>query len=370
MVLIVHVLVKCLVVQWVTSTVSASRIITNTTMTPVSEDAFIDMLRFEKFESEQAKAEESLVFLEKVVASLCWKTGSELLDSLRNVGAAVRAKMPWETTPCNMVQRVIKIVIDEYNTCQGASDGGTYQSNSQMMFVDPASGDLPECKDVIPELRDRILEAISEHKFEVEQSQELIALQGESKIHSDEVIMTCGMCPMVLAFLTKAARRRKFHVIVAECAPKYDGHAMAKCLCSAGIQTTLIQDCAIFPMMSRVNKVIIGTQTVLSNGGIKTFVGAAPLASAAKFYSVPLYVCSPTYKFSLMGCEEVNHYNSGNVIVPPDSNLPSTINVVVAKFDYVPPENVTSFITNNRGIAPSYVYRQLSALYHPTSYDI
>ncbi|XP_042241421.1 translation initiation factor eIF-2B subunit beta-like isoform X2 [Homarus americanus] len=278
--------------------------------------------------------------------------------------------MPWETTPCNMVQRVIKIVIDEYNTCRGASDGGGYQGFSQMMFVDPASGDLPECTDVIPELQDRILEAVAEHKAEVEQSQELIALQGESKIHSDEVIMTCGMCPMVLAFLTKAARRRKFHVIVAECAPKHDGHPMAKSLCSAGIQTTLIQDCAVFPMMSRVNKVIIGTQTVLSNGGIKTFVGAAPLASAAKFYSVPLYVCTPTYKFSLVSSEEVNHHGSGSTIVPQDSNLTSSVNVVVAKFDYVPPENVTSFITNNRGIAPSYVYRQLSELYHPTSYDL
>lgn len=36
-------------------------------------------------------------------------SSSELLDLLRNVGAAVRAKMPWETTPCNMVQRVIKV---------------------------------------------------------------------------------------------------------------------------------------------------------------------------------------------------------------------------------------------------------------------
>lgn len=68
------------------------------------------------------------------------------------------------------------------------------------------------------------------------------------------------------------------------------GHPMAKALCTAGIQTTLIQDSAVFPMMSRVNKVIIGTKTVVSNGGIKTFVGAASLASAAKFYSVPVRV--------------------------------------------------------------------------------
>ncbi|XP_063597481.1 translation initiation factor eIF2B subunit beta-like [Penaeus indicus] len=334
------------------------------------EESFVDKLRYNKFVTEQSKAEESLLLLEKIVADSEWQTGSQLLNQLRNVGTAIQAKMPWETTPCNMVQRVIKIVIDEYNTCKGASDGGNYQSISQMMFVDPATGDLPKCTDVIPELRDRILEAMAEHKAEVEQSQELISLQGESKIHNDEVIMTCGMCPMVLAFLTKAARRRKFHVIVAECAPKYDGHKMAKSLCTAGIQTTLIQDCAIFPMMSRVNKVIIGTRTVLSNGGIKTFVGAATLASAAKFYSVPLYVCTPTYKFSLVACEEVNHYNSGNLVVPPSANLPPSVDVAVAQFDYVPPENVTSFITNNRGIAPAYVYRQLSELYHPTSYDL
>lgn len=68
------------------------------------------------------------------------------------------------------------------------------------------------------------------------------------------------------------------------------GHPMAKALCTAGIQTTLIQDSAVFPMMSRVNKVIIGTKTVVSNGGIKTFVGAASLASAAKFYSVPVSI--------------------------------------------------------------------------------
>lgn len=334
------------------------------------DDILIDKLRFEKFETEQMKAEESLALLEDIVSDGQWETGSQLLNLLRNVGTAVLAKLPWETTPCNMVHRVIKIVIDEYNACRGACDGGGYQIASQMMFGDPTSGDLPECTEVFSELKNRVLEAIAEHKAEIEQSQELIASQGVSKIHSDEVIMTCGMCPMVLAFLTRAARRRKFHVIVAECAPNYEGHNMAKSLCSAGIQTTLIQDCAVFSMMSRVNKVIIGTKTVLSNGGIKTFVGAVPLASAAKFYSVPLYVCSSTYQFSPVASKEANHYGSGTLILPSNSSGPSSVNVVAAHFDYVPPENVTSFITNNRGIAPSYVYRQLSELYQPSSYDL
>lgn len=46
-------------------------------------------------------------------------------------------------------------------------------------------------------------------------------MQGESKIHNDEVILTFGRCPLVLAFLTRAAKKRHFHVIVAEGAPYY-----------------------------------------------------------------------------------------------------------------------------------------------------
>ncbi|CAL4121147.1 unnamed protein product, partial [Meganyctiphanes norvegica] len=277
------------------------------------EMEFIKKLRFEAFETEQVKAEESLALLEKIVADQHWENARDLLSLLRNVQNSVEAKMKWETTPCNIVKRAIKLVIDEYNTCRRAGDGGG-QSLFQFVSADPASEDLTDYTQVLPELRDRILESVSEYKSEVEQSVELIAVQGESKIHSDEVIMTCGFCPMVLAFLTHAAKRRKFHVIVAEGAPKYDGHKMAKSLSSSGIQTTLIQDVAIFSMMSRVNKVIIGTRTVLSNGGIRTFVGAAPLADAAKFYSNPdAYVCVSKCKSRAQGTA-LEHHRTGNAV--------------------------------------------------------
>ena len=44
-------------------------------------------------------------------------------------------------------------------------------------------------------------------------------------------------------------------VVVAEGAPKYGGHQMARNLAQAGISTTAIADSAIFAMMARVNKV-------------------------------------------------------------------------------------------------------------------
>ena len=45
---------------------------------------------------------------------------------------------------------------------------------------------------------------------------ENIAAQALEHIHSNEVIMTIGFSRTVEAFLREAARKRKFHVIVAE----------------------------------------------------------------------------------------------------------------------------------------------------------
>ena len=69
------------------------------------------------------------------------------------------------------------------------------------------------------------------------------------------------------SYFQNAARKRKFHVIVAECAPSYQGQELAATLAKNKIESTVITDSAVFAMMSRVNKVIIGTHTVMASGG-------------------------------------------------------------------------------------------------------
>ena len=44
-------------------------------------------------------------------------------------------------------------------------------------------------------------------------------------------------------------------------------------LAKSGIDTTVINDSAVFAIMSRVNKVIIGTHTVMANGGYVHVIG-------------------------------------------------------------------------------------------------
>jgi translation initiation factor 2B subunit (eIF-2B alpha/beta/delta family) len=64
-------------------------------------------------------------------------------------------------------------------------------------------------------------------------------------------------------FLKAAARKRNFQVVVCEGAPHFGGHAMAKSLAKAGIDTIIINDSATFAIMARVNKVLLPAHAVL-----------------------------------------------------------------------------------------------------------
>lgn len=117
------------------------------------------------------------------------------------------------------------------------------------------------------------------------------------------------------------------------------------------IETTVIADSAIFAMMSRVNKVIIGTHSVLANGGLRAVCGAQTLALAAKHYSVPVIVLVPMYKLSpvfLCSYEQdaFNMLASTEGVVPFDASAAKFVKAYNPVFDYVPPGLVTLFISN------------------------
>ena len=166
----------------------------------------------------------------------------------------------------------------------------------------------------------------------------------------------------------------KFQVIVVEGGPLCHGRELVLRLALVGINTTLIPDSAIFAIMSRVNKVIIGTHSVMANGGLKAVSGSYTLALAAKHYSVPLTVCTPMFKITpeyLITHDQVafNKLNLPHQVMPfHESPLSTESEIVNPAFDYVPPELINSFVTNGGCNSPSYVYRLLSELYHRKDY--
>lgn len=129
------------------------------------------------------------------------------------------------------------------------------------------------------------------------------------------------------------------------------GHTLAASLAKAKIETTVIPDSAIFSMMSRVNKVIIGTHSVLANGGLRSACGSLTVALAAKYYSVPVIVLVPMYKLSpvhLCSYEQdaFNLVDCSEGIMPYCSSAALYSKAFSPIFDYVPPELVTLFISH------------------------
>nr|KAG5698372.1 hypothetical protein BaRGS_010958 [Batillaria attramentaria] len=156
----------------------------------------------------------------------------------------------------------------------------------------------PDYMQVVPNLKADVIDRIGELLAELEGGIENVATQALEHIHANETIMTFGKSQTVEAFLKNAARKRKFQVIVAEAAPYFKGQEMVSSLADADIETTLISDASIFAMMSRVNKVIIGTHTIMANGGLKALCGILNVALAAKQFAVPVFVCASVYKLS------------------------------------------------------------------------
>ncbi len=169
-------------------------------------------------------------------------------------------------------------------------------------------------------------------------------------MHANEVILTLGRSHTTEAFLKEAAKKREFQVgercslrpdvghpaqgllpawrgrglqvVVAEGAPRYNGHLMARKLAEAGIQTTVIADASVFAMMARANKVaaapcallclaraqesperrwlqvLVGAHAVLANGSIIASCGTHMVALAARHFSVPFVVLVGLHKLS------------------------------------------------------------------------
>uniref|UniRef100_A0A8B9BMA9 Translation initiation factor eIF2B subunit beta n=1 Tax=Anser brachyrhynchus TaxID=132585 RepID=A0A8B9BMA9_9AVES len=295
-------------------------------------------------------ARHTLALLRKIIAHGHWGSAGELMELIRAEGRRMAAAQPSETTVGNMVRRVLKVIREEYGRWARV---GFHPSPSTFP---PSEG--------FNEFNIRGKEGTTDN----------IAMQALEHIHSNEVIMTIGYSRTVEAFLKEAARKRKFQVIVAECAPFCQGHEMAVRLSKENIETTVMSDAAIFAVMSRVNKVIIGTKTILANGALIAVSGTHTLALAAKHHSTPLIVCAPMFKLSP---QFPNEEDSFHKFVSPQEVLPFTEGEILAKinvhcpvFDYVPPELITLFISNIGGNAPSYIYRLMSELYHPDDYEL
>lgn len=149
-----------------------------------------------------------------------------------------------------------------------------------------------------PDLRQAVMAAVNELNDEIDNVYGPICDQAQDHIHAEECVLVSGWSFMVENFLRAAARKRHYHVVVAE-GGSLEGHTLAKAICRLpNISVTVIPDGAVYGIMSRINKVIFAPQAVMADGGAICPAGQLMVAVAAKvctYLYLYLYICINIY---------------------------------------------------------------------------
>eukprot|EP01133_Synstelium_polycarpum_P006726 gene6726-7819_t len=246
-------------------------------------DTFILLLKRKRITGSFNVSKATAEFLRHYTSMNRWTNAKSLIEQVKTIGKRLIETQPLEFCIGNIVRRVLFIIREEYVALK-----------KEKVFTN---------------LKSAILESIGELIDELKGLHKSISEQCTEHIHANEVIMTLGCSKTVEEFLKEAGRKRKFGVIVVETAPTLEGHQTALNLSLAGIDTTLIGDNSIFAMMSRCNKVIIGTHAVMANGGLIATSGTHMLTVAAKYHSVPVMVCAGLYKLCPLYAYDQDTYN-------------------------------------------------------------
>ena len=229
-------------------------------------------------------------------------------------------------------------------------------------------GDLVDVS-AAKDLRAEVVEAIDEIIEELNTADDQIAGYALDHIHSNEIVLTHTASVTVQKFLLRAAAKRKFTVIHAETYPNDHENVHAtvtgslkassnnlgpdrfhKSLVAAGITVILIPDSAVFALMSRVNKVVLGTHAVLANGSLVAAAGSKSIAQAANMHKTPVIVLSAVYKLSPVYPFSVDTFiefgDTSKIISNDEADLIHLSEVENPLYDYVPSQLIDLYITN------------------------
>jgi len=126
---------------------------------------------------------------------------------------------------------------------------------------------------------------------------------------------------------------------------------MAQSLSEAGISTFLVPDSSIYAIMSRVSKVILGAHAIIANGGMFAVTGSLLAATAAQAHSTPVVVCAGQFKITPLwnlyqDYSALDFSDPSSVLGFEEGNLVDKVDVINPYYDYVQPDLVHAYITN------------------------
>ncbi|SCP03777.1 translation initiation factor eIF-2B subunit beta, putative [Plasmodium malariae] len=221
-------------------------------------------------------------------------------------------------------------------------------------------------------LKHSIIEGITELIAEIDTSWE----EAEQRTSYDlfmenDVILTMGYSVGVEKFLKTINKKKDgISVIVVGGDINRNGFRMAQLLSEDGVDTTYIPDSAVFAVIPKVTKVVLGSVAVSSSGGAITKIGGYNIACSAQFNSKPVTIVLPLFKLiydPLYDPLRQNELQPGPSMI---YNGAENVFVRIPKYDYIPEHLITLYITEMGPVDSFQLYNITKKKYHPDDLDL
>lgn len=356
--------------------------------------SFRKQLKNKDYDSTTIVALQTADLLLKIIKSKQYNNLDELLNIIKTVGKMFISVDLMQFSVGNIVKRILHFIHQEKQKVINNNDRRiTIMTINSLLsltnFKDERDKDKTKGNDRLtidinqltttnkraPMLEaavDNIISDIEDLIATVECTSSEINKQSDEHIMDNDIILTSNYSGQLSEFLIEASKTKTFHVIVAESYPSMSGLVMAKKLVKEGVKTTVIEDCALFSVIPRVNKVIIGTRAVMANGGLISYNGVYNICLAAQTYSIPILVVSGVFKLTPMHPFDHETFNEQ---LSPDKIYDCKYNGSISNlkfnspaYDYIPPEFITLFITDAGSQNPSYIYRLFNDYFSQQDY--
>jgi len=201
-----------------------------------------------------------------------------------------------------------------------------------------------------------VISSAQEFMRRADEALKIIGELGSRRIENGDIIMTHCHSTAATSVIATAYKKGKINVVyVKETRPAFQGLITAKALAEEGLEVVVIPDSSVRYFMKKVDKVVVGADTVAANGAVVNKIGTSLVALAAKEARVRFYVATETFKFSpytLLGELVPIEVRDPREVVD-DEWMKENKNVKIFNpvFDVTPPEYIDAIITE-RGVIP------------------
>ncbi len=206
------------------------------------------------------------------------------------------------------------------------------------------------------EARESVVKAADAFIKNSEEAVKRISEYGAKRIKEGSVVLThCHSSTAVEVIARAYSEGRVVKVYNTETRPFLQGRITFTHLRKYGVPVVQIPDSAVRYIMHEVDYVVVGADTITSNGAVVNKIGTSQVALVAKEARVRVYVAAESYKFSpltLIGELVKIEYRDPEEVVPRDwLDKHPGVRVLNPVFDVTPPDYIDAIITEY-GVLP------------------